>query len=403
VRAHVDITTQQLTVVSGGGDDKAFFHRTTLGNTTTTMQSQPLSHAHTDSVSAVAWNLPYLAADNASKPKPDPRLVAVGAYDGALCLYDADSGNHVQTLEGPTDVECVAWHNKGGTVLLAGSAADGTLWMYHIPMQYKVLQVFVGHESAVTACAFSPNGKWALSSSSDGTCRIWAPRTGACKHVFRFGNNNHQDGGPPPGLTCLATGGGPEGHLILVGGEDGRAHVCHVGTQKVVATLHHFEPPPTNTTATSTNDDEEMEWPMSVEAVGFSPANPQWCATAGVDGILKIWDLSGTAAQCRQVCPPPVAGDSNEEDTTTTTSGGITRLTWHPTLPLVFTSSTRGAVDLWDARNGQLLTSLTGHTQVLNDLEVQFLEGGNVALVTTASDDETIRVFTVNVAALWNQ
>merc|ERR1711976_443964 len=53
----------------------------------------------------------------------------------------------------------------------------------------------------------------------------------------------------------------------------------------------------------TTDEDEEMEYPMSVEAVGFSPSQPNWCATGGVDGKLKIWDLTRDG-QCRQVCAP---------------------------------------------------------------------------------------------------
>jgi len=445
----------QFSIVSGGGDDTAFWHNVTSTTTTTaaspsiptttaspsiptttaspsiptttaspsiptTTASQQLSHNHTDSVSAVAWNVPYTTATSVSnnntnnitkkKTPTSPRLVAVGGYDGAICLYHADNPTQLaQTLEGPTDVECLAWHPKGGTVLLAGSAADGTLWMYHVPnaTTQKVMQVFVGHEAAVAACQFTTDGKWALSASSDGTLRQWAPRAGTCKHVFRFQENPQE---PPAGLTCLALqqqpGSGSEGAgLVLVGAEDGRAHVCHIPTKKVVATLHHFDAPTTSMQQDNNNEDEQPQLPMSVEAVGFS-GDGTWCATGGVDGVLKIWDLSSSTPHCRQVCRAR-ANDNNNNTagtgTGTTTEGGITRLQWHPTLPLCFTANTQGTVDVWDARNGQLVQSLTGHLNVLNDMDIQFIRNNDVAIVVTASDDESVRVFEVNVAALWNQ
>jgi len=370
--------------------------------------------------------LPFLLPE--TDMAKQPQWLAVGGYDGAIVLYSAETGALQQTLEGPTDVECLAFHPKGGTVLLAGSAADGTLWMYHVPNANtnKVMQVFVGHESAVTACDFTPDGKFALSTSSDGTCRLWAPRTGACKHVFRF-NDTHTFHGNVAGLTSMVTHAtttpdGKQQTLVLVGAEDGRAHVCHTGTKKVIATLTHYD----ITTAANNNDngndeDEEMELPMSVEAVGFcsAPNYNHWCATAGVDGVLKIWDLQNNAT-CRQVCRRQTQQQQQQQDNNNNNNnnnsapesqqpqedvaGGITRLQWHPTLPLCFTSTTQGTIDLWDARNGQLLQSFTGHKNVLNDMNVQYLEqNAMTAIITTCSDDETVRVYKVNIASIWNQ
>lgn len=377
VASHFDAATGTLFVLSGAGDDKAYLHTITNEMTTSTR----LAHSHKDSVSCAAFNMAYVS-DNLVQT---PLYAAVGAFDGAIVIYDPWTGNKLQELEGPSDVEFISFHPKGGSVLLAGSGEDGTVWMYHLPTK-KCLQVFVGHESGVTAGAFTPDGKWALSASSDGTLRVWAPRTGVNKHVFRLTTGDANNGGAAAGLTCLAAGGGAEGKLVMVGAEDGSAHVCHVVTKKVVATVRHVEPP----LHATEDDDEEVELPLSVEAVGFaSPINyPNWCATGGVDGVLKIWDL--TNGHCRQVC-----SYGSEQ----TRAGGITRLQWHPTLPLVYTASSDGVVRIWDARNGNLVTALTGHSDMINDLAVQSLDDGNKAVMVSGSDDNTVRVFEVDIAA----
>jgi ribosome assembly protein SQT1 len=194
----------------------------------------------------------------------------------------------------------------------------------------------------------------------------------------------------------------------MVGSEDGMAHVCHTGTKKVVASLRHYEIPTTAMNQTDNDDDENIELPMSVEAVGFCPqnVNPNWCATGGADGVLKIWDLANDG-QCRQTCRSATtsvaASSTTSKDDNAPSRGGLTSLRWHTSLPLVFTASSSGVVYLWDARNGRLLHSLTGHTDVINDMDVQFVdvEGcpGGTAIVTTASDDKTIRIFEVDVKA----
>jgi WD40 repeat protein len=384
-------TGNVLSVISGGGDDRAFFHSIRIDNgSSPTYTTIPLEHAHADTVSCVALNL------DCNLVETSPRLAAAGGYDGAIVIYNADTGAKLFNLEGPTDVEWLAFHPKGGTVLLAGSAADGTVWMFHIPNQ-SCLQVFVGHERAVTAGSFSSDGKWALSASSDGALRVWAPRTGATRHVFRFNNNNDNNNSAAAdaaGLTCMAINGGSDCQLVIVGAEDGNAHVCHVGTKKVVASLRHYEI--STTPAASSNQQtslmnvaQEMELPMSVEAVGFASqsVNPHWCATGGVDGTLKIWDLANNG-QRRQCCTMPDA------------SAGITRLQWHATLPVVFTCCTNGAVYLWDARNGSLLQTITGSNQVNNDMAISFAnDESKTAWIVTASDDHSVRVFECNVMA----
>lgn len=380
VACHVE--NGKLLILSGGGDDKSYLH---TASAAAPPSSQLLSYSHTDTVSCVAFNLAYVSEDL----KKTPRLAAAGSYDGSIILYDPDTAQQKLKLEGPSDIEWMAFHPKGGSVLLAGSG-DGTVWMFHIPLN-RCLQVFVGHEQAVTAGCFSPDGKWALSASADGTLRVWAPKTGMNKHVFRTGE---------AGLTCLANNGGSDGMLVIVGAEDGHAHVCHIGTKKVIATLRHFEVPPNAPTRTAVDDDDdddddelEMEYPMSVEAVGFFPAQPNWCATGGVDGKLKIWDLTNDG-QCRQICSP------SQGETATTDS--ITRLRWHPTLPLIFTTSISGKIRLWDARTGGLLTTLTGHTDVINEADFSFSDNGS-AVIVSGGDDKTIRVFELDVNGILAQ
>jgi len=414
------INSSMLRIVSGGGDDKAYWHEVNFTASTKNIQSTCLdAHYHfKDSVSAVASNTDFIkyVDETTQQPANNPEWVAVGGLDGSVVLFG--NNNTVQPLEGPTaDIEWLCWHPKGGNVLLVGSS-DATIWMYHTTLN-KCLQVFVGHEDAVTCGSFSANGKVALSASADGTLRVWAPKTGKSKHVFRFSSSGGSGGGggggggsPSSALTCLATHGGTDQHLVMVGGEDGQAHVCHIANRKHVASLRHYDPTQNTTVASDNDEDEEVVVPSSVEAVGFCKSNPNWCATGGMDGVLKIWDLANQG-QCRHSCRVQQQSRTAEQQPTEQTSStntntirgdGITQLKWHPTIPLVVTSTCRGQVHLWDARNGQLLKTMTGHSDVINDMDVSFVAGaaGAVAghaVVVTASDDKTVRIFDLDIDA----
>ncbi|EJK69486.1 hypothetical protein THAOC_09251 [Thalassiosira oceanica] len=271
VDSHYDPATGTLYVASGGGDDRACLHAVSSAGS---KSSVPLSHPHTDSVSCVAFNAAHVGNDASGTPQRS--LLAAGSYDGSIVLYDPSTGQLVRAMEGPEDVEWLSFHPKGGTVLLAGSMADGTVWMYHLPTE-SCLQVFVGHEGGAVAGGFTPDGKTVVSAGSDGTVRSWAPRKGTCKHVFRLVGRGGGGGGGEmqPGLTCLALGGGQDGQLAAAGGEDGNAYVVHVGGKKVVATLPHFEGGKQQRQNNDSMEDEDMDdegEARSVEAVGFCPA-----------------------------------------------------------------------------------------------------------------------------------
>jgi WD40 repeat protein len=109
VASHHDQATNTLSIITGAGDDRAFLHKLDNNNAVTTI---PLSHAHTDSVSSVASNEKFISSDLSKTPK----YLAVGAYDGSVVLYNPENGEKIKVLDGPTDVEFVSFHPKGGSV-----------------------------------------------------------------------------------------------------------------------------------------------------------------------------------------------------------------------------------------------------------------------------------------------
>lgn len=399
VTSYYDEASSTLHILTGGGDDRAFLHTLTNdSNFGHNLKSKPLK-SHADSVSCVAFNYNYTLTAT------DTKYMAVGSYDGSIAIYSPD-GAHITNLEGPTDVEFLSFHPKGGSVLLAGSIADATVWMFHVPTA-KCMQVFVGHEcfgegGGVTHGAFTPDGKFALTIGMDGTARLWAPRTGNCRHVFKLSQNEGADMSQPAGLICLAMDGGIDGQLAVAGGEDGIAHVMHLSGKKVVARLAHFD----GLSASIGNEENETTM-MSIEGVGFAPksVNPNWLATGGSDGKLKVWDLAHGDGQCRQICSVP----NTSEDSGTAPTGGITRLIWHSSLPVIFSSYTDGNVRIWDARNGKLLTTLSGGKQddQINDLSIEVLiveqhSMSSFVAIVTATDDGDVKVFNVDMTPLLN-
>ena len=248
----------------------------------------------------------------------------------------------------------------------------------------QCMQVFAGHDGKVSCGMFSKDGKHVVSGGDDGTVRIWNPKSGACKHIFE-GHFGHE--GP---TTCLA--GSEDGDAILSGSVDGKVRLYQISGKKVLQTLVHS----TEISMEENNEKDVMEEEggvLGVECVGFSPANDlKWVASGGMDKTVKIWDsITGT---CRCVC---------------THDGGVVALHWHQSYPLFATACLDSTVRLWDARSATCVLDLTGHADLVTNMEMSTLikssenhceEESPTDCIVSVSDDGTARVFHYNAPIL---
>ncbi|URD83166.1 WD domain, G-beta repeat domain containing protein [Musa troglodytarum] len=103
----------------------------------------------------------------------DDRLVKIWSMETAFCL--ASCRGH----EGDITDLAVSSNNA----VVASSANDSIIRVWHLPDGHPI-SVLKGHTGAVTAIAFSPRPSAVyqlLSSSDDGTCRIWDARQSSTK------------------------------------------------------------------------------------------------------------------------------------------------------------------------------------------------------------------------------
>ncbi|CAH0473286.1 unnamed protein product [Peronospora belbahrii] len=333
-------------VITGGGDDIGVIWNREDGNVLYTLSG------HQDTVVSVDFSF-------------DGKYAATGGYDGIVKVWEVATGNLVKNLEGPSqEVEWVCWHKKGH-VVLAGSS-DGTVWMW-LATTGDCMHVFAGHDDGVTCGSFTGSGKMIVTGSSDMTVRVWNPKTGECNHVFR-GHGFHE--GPVTFIVCHSSQ-----PLAISGSQDGTARLIQVQTKRVLATLSHKS---ADSSIARTISDSPNATENSVECGGFCNSM-NWAATGCLGGHLRIWDLATN--QCRHVCRHPA---------------GVIKLLWHPLQPIVYSCTVEGLVYAWDARTGELLKTLAGHTDMVLDMAfVPAIEGNSVTGLLTASDDESVRLFCV--------
>lgn len=121
---------------------------------------------HSYPIRCVAWS-----------PIKELNMVVSGSNDKTVKRWDAEKSvpwSYPATLAGHEDfVYCVAW-SPDGAYLVSGST-DCTLWIWDARSGEKVIHL-QKHKGYIWNVSWSPNGRYISSSSSDGTICIWDTR-----------------------------------------------------------------------------------------------------------------------------------------------------------------------------------------------------------------------------------
>ncbi|CAN9498194.1 unnamed protein product [Ophioblennius macclurei] len=326
----LDPVTNSL-AVTGGEDDKAFVWRVSDGE----VLLQCLGHK--DSVTCAAFS-------------HDSSMVATGDMSGLIKVWKVEAKEEIWSFE-VGDLEWMEWH-PCAPVLLAGTS-DGSVWMWKVPAgDAKTLQ---SPGCQATSGKILPDGKRAVVGYEDGTVRVWDLKKGNAIHVIK-GQDGHQGA-----LTCLACN--QDGSLVLTGSVDSRAKLINTSTGKVVGTFS------VDRDKVKISSDDVA--PNSVESVGFCNILPL-IAVGFLDGTLAIYDLATQAL--RHSCQH---------------KAGIAHLQWEESSPVVSTGSLDGALRLWDARSGNMVSEYRGHAAEILDFTIN----REASFAITAAGDYNAKVF----------
>jgi WD40 repeat protein len=146
----------------------------------------------------------------------DGRRILAAAADGAIVVWDANTGKRLAR-------HTARWQNFNGQFHGACFSPDGRLfavWYRHIAhvehfaprpnpeskpnaQKYytdqvarigdattgRLLAILKGHENQITQVVFSPDSKYVLTASNDGTARLWPAATGKLLHTLRPGKS----------------------------------------------------------------------------------------------------------------------------------------------------------------------------------------------------------------------
>ena len=191
---------------------------------------------------------------------PDGGLLASGSSDGTIKLWDVASRQNIATLTGsdsaPAAILSVAF-SPDGTMLATGS--DGAIKLWDVASRENIATL-EGHVDWVWSVSFSPNGAFLASGLSDGTIKLWD--VASRQNIATFEGHTS---------WVQSVSFSPSEALLASGSDDNTIKLWHVVSRPNIATF-----------------EGHASW---VNSVSFSP-DGALLASGSSDGTIKLWDVA---------------------------------------------------------------------------------------------------------------
>ncbi|CEG81199.1 hypothetical protein RMATCC62417_15426 [Rhizopus microsporus] len=136
------------------------------------------------------------------------RYLITASVDKTIKIWDIKTAKVIHTIDLESPVVAIRYHMDND--LLAVACDDLGIRVVDLET-HKVIREFWGHRNRITDFVFSPDSRWIVSASLDGTVRTWDLPTGSMIDIFRVEDI----------VTCLAFS--PEGDFLAT------AHVDNNG------------------------------------------------------------------------------------------------------------------------------------------------------------------------------
>ena len=286
---------------------------------------------------------------------PDGLRLASASQDKTIYVWDAtplegSEGQEIQTLQNGNEVWSLAVSPDGQKLAAAGWRMPVTV---RDPQTEQKGVEFPGHSTIVFDMAWKPDGRQIAAAGGHAgrfSVKVWDAQTQ--RELFTFPD-------PPGGTEIFAVEFSPDGQYLVTGNKDGAAQVWDARNGRAFGTL-------------GTHDRE-------IRGVVFCRDGSRVASVSG-DGRVKVWPWDPT--RLGQAQKPTFECQARSP-------GVYGNVAFSPDGGRLVTGGDGNTVKVWDARTGQELATLRGHTGDV--CSVAFSPDGR--WLATAGEDTAVRIW----------
>lgn len=321
---------------------------------------------------------------------PDGKTILSGSQDGTVKIWDVATVSLKRTLMlwndfshevGDAPREKEVWSiafSPDGTLLAAG-AYDGSISLWNATAGSKK-SVLHGHKRQISTLAFSPDGSLLASNSVDGTIIVWDVEKGSKRFSISAQTSEQRFAFSLDRSTLAVAYGGSDTPVQLfdtVSGEEKAVLAEHKQVISVVFSQNGLITSdlngklqlwdPVSGTSKVINDKAGWITKLAVSPDGTTLASNEW------HGVLQLWDMhTGSLTDVHFGHTRPVTSIAFSPDGMSVASGSDDGLIW-----------------VWKVKSNTLGKTMVGHLSLVSD--VAFSPDGN--LLASSSFDRTVRIW----------
>lgn len=283
---------------------------------------------------------------------PNGSLIAVGAENGEIRVFEVNSGKELTVIKIPNEenpdvvnyVRSVVF-SADGSHLLSGSV-DGKVRIINLKT-LKVEKIFFGHDDQVVSVAYSPDEKRVASVSWDNKLCIWDVFTGSLIKEIVISN--------VAGDGCSAVVYRPDGSNIAVASSDHTITILDNDGNKKQTLTRHID---------------------GINSLCYY-SNGKYLLSGAADNTVRIWDLEN----CQE-------WDNNKRRHSHVT---ISKVSFSPDGEKILSSSHDATIKLWNIRTGDLMKVFEGHDSWVRS--ASFSPNGKY--IASVSDDQSVKIWDI--------